>query len=123
MILVIDMNWKKDSLGYYEFVTPILAVAEKSDKCRVKHYLKVSKQDLDKCDKIILSGTALKDNAFLSKQEKFQWLTQTEKPVLGICAGMEIIGLVFGATLSQSVEVGMTPSNRNSAEPAFQRRL
>ena len=119
MILVVDMNWKKDSLGYYEFVTPILAVAEKSDKCRVKHYLEVSKQDLDKCDRIILSGTALKDNAFLSKPEKFQWLKETEKPVLGICAGMEIIGLVFGATLKPVLEIGMTPDNHSSEETRF----
>lgn len=119
MILVIDLNWKKDSLGYYEFVLPILAIAKKLDKCRVKHYLDVSKQDLDSCDRIILSGTALKDNAFLSKQEKFQWLTQTEKPVLGICAGMEIIGLVFGATLSESLEVGMTPVSTVMQNPLF----
>jgi GMP synthase (glutamine-hydrolysing) len=119
MILIIDLNWKKDSLGCYEFVAPILAVAEKLDKCRVKHYLDVSKQDLGACDKIILSGTALKDNAFLGKQEKFQWLTQTEKPVFGICAGMEIIGLIFGATLSQSLAVGMTPVSTVMQNPFF----
>lgn len=108
MILVIDMNWMKDSLGFYEFVSPILVIAEKLDKCMVKHYLEVSKQDLDRCDKVILSGTALKDNEFLAKPERFQWLKETEKPVLGICAGMEIIGLVFKAGLSQSLEIGMT---------------
>ena len=78
-----------------EFVSPILAVAEKLDKCTVKHYLDVSEQDLDGSDRIILSGTALKDNGFLAQPERFQWLKETEKPVLGICAGMEIIGAVF----------------------------
>ena len=28
MILIVDMNWKKDSLGYYEFVAPIASIAE-----------------------------------------------------------------------------------------------
>ena len=41
MILVVDMNWKKDSLGYYEFVLPIVSVAEDLDECVVKHYSKL----------------------------------------------------------------------------------
>ena len=119
MILVIDMNWKKDSLGYYEFVQPILAVAEKLDVCNVKHYLEVSKQDLELCGRIILSGTTLKDNAFFDKPEKFQWLKDVEKPVLGICAGMEAIGAVYGARLSQSLEVGMTQITTVKDNPLF----
>jgi GMP synthase-like glutamine amidotransferase len=119
MILVVDMNWKPESLGYYEFVTPILAVVEKLDNCTVKHYLEVSKRDLARCDKVILSGTALKDNEFLSNPERFQWLKEIEKPVLGICAGMEIIGMVFEARLNQSLEIGMTAITSIKENPLF----
>ena len=119
MILVVDMNWKRDSLGFYEFVSPITAVAEQLDKCTIKHYLEVSKQDLAECDRIILSGTALKDNEFLGKPERFRWLEEADKPVLGICAGMEILGLVYGARLVNCVEIGMTDITTVKANPLF----
>jgi GMP synthase (glutamine-hydrolysing) len=109
MILVVDMNYKKDSLGFYEFVLPVIAVAKPLGNWSVKHYLEVSDEDLSRCDGIILSGTALKDVATLNQPEKFQWLKATEKPVLGICAGMETIGTVFGTHLTRFLEIGMTP--------------
>ncbi len=108
MILIVDMNWKKDSLGFYEFVSPIKLIAEELDECTVKHYLEVTSEDVARCDRIILSGTALKDNATLSQPEKFEWLKNTGKPVLGICAGMQTIGLVFGLHLAKCLEIGMT---------------
>jgi GMP synthase-like glutamine amidotransferase len=119
MILVVDMNWKPESLAYYEFVLPILAVAQKLEQCTVKHYRDVSKQDLTKCDKVILSGTTLEDNGFLSESERFLWLKETRKPVLGICAGMEAIGKVFGAKLTPSLEVGMTQISTFTENPLF----
>ena len=39
MILVVDMNWKKDSLAYSEFVSPIVSVVEPLEQCEVKHFL------------------------------------------------------------------------------------
>jgi GMP synthase-like glutamine amidotransferase len=108
MILVVDMNYKKDSLGYYEFVLPIVSVAETLDKCVVKHYLNVTNEDLSQCDRIILSGTTLEDNVTLNQPEKFLWLKQTQKPMLGICAGMQTIGVVFGLKLLECLEIGMT---------------
>jgi GMP synthase-like glutamine amidotransferase len=111
MIVIIDMNWKVNSLGYFEFVKPILTVAEKLDKCIIKHYSEFSQQDLDACDRIILSGTALQDNEFLKELERFQWLKEIQKPVLGICAGMEATAAVFGAKLFKSLEIGMTDVN------------
>jgi len=108
VILVVDMNCKKDSLAYYEFVLPITSIVEKITECEVKHYLEMSTNDLKRKDKIILSGTPLMDNATLSQPDKFHWLKVTTKPVLGICAGMQTIGLVFGLQLSRCLQIGMT---------------
>src|SRR5208283_2703254 len=119
MILVVDMNWKKDSLGFYEFVSPTVTIAKTQDECIVKHFLEVTNQDLSKCDSVILSGTALKDTATLSQPEKFIWLKETEKPVLGICAGMETIGVVFGMRLIRCLEIGMTPISIAEENPFY----
>lgn len=108
MILIVDMNYKRDSLGYYEFVLPVVEVVKALNDWSVKHYLEVNSEDLRRCDAVILSGTALKDTATLNQPEKFVWLKETDKPVLGICAGMETIGVVFGMPLTPCLEIGMT---------------
>ncbi len=108
MILVVDMNWKRDSLGYFEFVLPIVEVARELEECVVKHYAEVTAADLASCSRVILSGTALKDNVTLGQPEKFQWLKISDKPILGICADMQTIGVVFGLKLPPCLEIGMT---------------
>ena len=108
MILVVDMNWKKDSLAYDEFVAPILEIAQELDECTAKHYSELTAIDIERCNRIILTGTTLKDNVTLDQSEKFAWIKTTEKPVLGICAGMEAIGSVCGLSLTQNTEIGMT---------------
>ncbi len=60
MILVVDMNWKKDSLAFNEFVLPIVSVIQPFEKCEVKHFSEITPADLDACSKVILSGTAPK---------------------------------------------------------------
>ncbi|HMK94951.1 MAG TPA: gamma-glutamyl-gamma-aminobutyrate hydrolase family protein [Candidatus Limnocylindrales bacterium] len=119
MILIVDMNWKKSSLGYYEFVLSIASIAKSLDKYAVKHYLEVTKKELTQFDVVILSGTALKDTATLSQLEKFKWLKETDKPVFGICAGMETIGIVYGAHLTNCLEIGMTQVNAVKENPIF----
>jgi GMP synthase-like glutamine amidotransferase len=119
MILVVDMNWKRGSLGYYEFVLPIVEVAQELEGCTVKHYAEVANADLAECSRIILSGTALKDNVTLGQPEKFQWLKTFDKPVLGICAGMQTIGVVFGLQLPRCLEIGMTEVKTLVENPLF----
>jgi GMP synthase-like glutamine amidotransferase len=108
MILVVDMNSEENSFGFSEFVLPILAIAEELEKGSVKRYFEVNEKDLNGCDKIILSGSALKNTVTLSQTTRFRWLKDCGKPVLGICAGMQTISLVFGGRLVKCREIGMT---------------
>lgn len=108
MILIVDMNTKKTSIGFYEFVLPIVAATKDLDDSTIKHYSEVKLEDIAHCDSVILSGTPLKDNATLSQLDTFKWLKTNCKPVLGICAGFQTIGLVFNTKLKRCFSVGMT---------------
>ena len=102
MILVIKTN--KFELHDEEFVRSVTQLLK---KFKVVHYKKLRKVDLEKCKRIIICGTALKDNGFIKDVNKFSWLKNYDKPVLGICAGMEIIGKIFNCSLKKTTEIGM----------------
>jgi len=119
MILVVDLNFKKDSLGFYEFVSPIITITADLTDCAVKHYSELTQQDLSNCSKLILSGSALKDTVTLAQIDRFQWLKDYSKPFLGICAGMQTIGLVFGSRLIKCSEIGITQVTTLTANPLF----
>jgi GMP synthase-like glutamine amidotransferase len=85
----------------------------------VKHYLNVRKDDVDNCDGVILSGTPLKDNITLHQSDKFQWIKTWAKPILGICAGMQTIGIVFGSRLEKCLGVGMAQITTLTENPLF----
>jgi GMP synthase-like glutamine amidotransferase len=108
MILVVDINSTENPLGFYEFVLPIVSIAEELEKCDVKHYLEVNEKSLNRYDKIILSGSAMKNTVTLEQTAQFTWLKDCGKPVLGICAGMQTTGLVFGGRMEKCREIGMT---------------
>jgi GMP synthase-like glutamine amidotransferase len=120
MILVVDMNWKRDSLAFNEFVLPIVSVVEPLEECRIRHFLEVTSQDLAACSKVVLSGTTLKDHATLKQIDKFSWLKTIDKPVLGICAGMQTISLVFGVPLTSCLQIGLAEITTQKPNPLFQ---
>ncbi len=119
MILLVDMNSKRAPLGFYEFVAPLIAIVEELDDCVVKHYSKLKQQDLSSCSKLVLSGSALKDTVTLAQIDKFKWLGNFSKPVFGICAGMQTIGLFFGSRLEKCSELGMIQVKTLRANPLF----
>ena len=120
MILIVDMNWKRDSLAYNEFVSPIVSVVQPIEECVVKHFLDVKPAELEGYSKIILSGTTLKDHATLKQVEKFVWVKTFGKPILGICAGLQTIALVFNAPLRTCLQIGMAEITTLKENPLLQ---
>lgn len=102
MILIINIC--KEKLHHYEFVKPVERIVE--NNFNTKHYKDITKKEIDNADKIIICGTALMDNKYLKDVEKFSWIKNYERPILGICAGMQIIGLLFGGKLKKKTEIG-----------------
>jgi GMP synthase-like glutamine amidotransferase len=120
MILIVDMNWKRDSLAQYEFVLPIVSVVQPLEECRIKHFSEVAPKDLADCSRVVLSGTALKDHTTLKEPEKFSWIKTFDKPLFGICAGMQTVGLVFDMKLTPCLHVGMTEITVIKKNPLFE---
>ncbi|MDD1652919.1 MAG: gamma-glutamyl-gamma-aminobutyrate hydrolase family protein [Methanomicrobiales archaeon] len=109
MILVLDLCERENSLSTYEFVEPVAGIVRrKGFPVQVRHHLRLTGDDLTSAERIILCGTALRDNAFAERPAAFAWLRGARVPVLGICAGMQAVALAFGGSLVPSREIGMT---------------
>lgn len=113
------MNWRRDSLAYPEFVSPILAAVEPFVPCAVKHYMDLQPSEIDGYSHIILSGTPLKDFEFQQHLDRFQWIKTSQKPILGICAGMQTIAKIYGENLRTCQQVGMTEITTTKENPLF----
>ena len=110
MILIIKTN--KEHLHDNEFVKPIEKILRKDNlEFSTKYYLDVCDEDLTKANKVIISGTSLQDNDFLEHLNFFDWIKTYKKPLLGICAGMQIISLIFGARKKTEKEIGFYREN------------
>jgi GMP synthase-like glutamine amidotransferase len=118
MMLMVDLCWKKNSLSRPEFVDPVASALRKAGaEIKVLHYSELtsdqsSKQlyrDLLECDGVVLCGTAIQDNFYAKEMDKFSWLKDPNysKPVLGICAGMQVIASAFGGKIIPRPVIGM----------------
>lgn len=105
MTLVVDLCQRR--LGRHEFVEPIAAIA--GEGARIMAYGDLRAEDVEDAPAVVLCGTALADNGYLDRLDRFEWLLATETPVLGICAGMQVMALLNGARLVRVKEIGMTP--------------
>lgn len=109
MILLIDLCYREGSLGFDEYVLPVAGIAERSGfDTRSVHFRRVTVADFTGAEAVILCGTPLADNAFLEEPEVFLWLKTSKIPVLGVCAGMEMVCKTFGGLLGPCTEIGMT---------------
>lgn len=104
-ILLVNICMEK--LHYYEFVRPIEDILNKNNfPFFVKSYKNIKDEDLKKASHVIICGTSLKDFEYLKNINKFEWIFSYNKPILGICAGMQIIGYVLGGKSKKKTEIG-----------------
>lgn len=106
MITLIDLSYRPGSLSYYEFVLPISSILAQLDISHaVVHWreMKVLRESMG----CILCGTALADNDFTSDLSKFSWIRAAQIPILGICAGMQVLSLIMGGTRKEDPVFGM----------------
>jgi GMP synthase (glutamine-hydrolysing) len=109
MILIVDLSYRPGSLSEAEFVAPVERIVRKEGhSSRVRHYTDLVPRDLASTDGAILCGTALADSGYLGRMERFAWLPAFPGPVLGICAGMQVIALVHGGAVREQAGIGMT---------------
>ncbi len=94
----------KYGLSEFEFVEPLKRIFKTES---VKKYNEFTQKDIDSAERIVISGTALQDNDYLNYLKRFDFLKKTNKKVIGICAGYQIIGLVFGSKLIDSKRIGV----------------
>lgn len=92
--LIVNCCQSNDLLTLREFVWPI-------QRClpipsRVVSLRSLTQAMAQKADVIIFSGTPLKDNGFLSHARKLSWLRALHVPMLGVCAGQQLLGVIFG---------------------------
>jgi len=107
MILIIKTPNRK--LHDLEFVKPIEDILKKNKFEFISvHYSKINKELLKTTDKIIISGTSLKDNTYLDSINEFDWIEEFDRPILGICGGMHILGLVYKGEIKKRQEIGLT---------------
>jgi GMP synthase (glutamine-hydrolysing) len=107
MILLIQIN--NHNFHYLEFVKPIEDILGNNNvKFKSVHYKEISSEQISQSKKIIIPGTSLKDNSFLNNIDRFQWILEYNNPILGICGGMHILGLLYKGKLKKQQEIGLT---------------
>lgn len=110
MVLVINICL--NPLHYFEFVKPVEDILRNNNiKFTTKNYRYINKATINKADKIIICGTSLADNKFIDDIDKFKFILTFTKPVLGICGGAHIIGLLLGKNLVKEEAIGMKEIN------------
>lgn len=102
MILLISTC--KEKLHEEEFVRPIVNIVGKNTK--IVHYTKLIPKHLREARKVIICGTALADFDYVQNLNKFSWIQDFDKPLFGICSGMQVLALVFGAKLKKKTAIG-----------------
>lgn len=103
-ILIISTCSEK--LSEREFVTPISKIVGANQK--ILHYTECTEQNIFEFEKILICGTSLQDNSYQKDIDKFKIiLTNFEKPILGICSGMQILCTIFGDKIIKNLEIGM----------------
>lgn len=103
---ILIINVCKHELHYFEFVKPIEdIVVNARKKYLVVGIDNLTKKHLDDVDKIIICGTSLRD--FDYEKKDFTWIKSFDRPLLGICAGFQIICKLYGQKTEMMLDIGL----------------
>ncbi len=100
MILLISTC--SQSLSEEEFVKPVKRII---GNCEIIHCTKVTRELLLKASKVVICGTALKDFEYLNID--WSWIKSFKKPLIGICAGYQVIARELGEELVNKELIGV----------------
>lgn len=105
------VNVCREKLHYFEFVKPIEDIARgMTEDCEIyfetRSYKRLKQEDVNKFGRIIICGTSLKDCEYLNHLKKFSWIKKFKGRILGICAGMQIICLLYGCKIEEKAGIG-----------------
>ncbi|MGD0979431.1 MAG: hypothetical protein ABR962_09865 [Candidatus Bathyarchaeia archaeon] len=105
MILIVNVC--SDKLSYFEFVKPVEDILKKAkiDFFPI-NFQSLDEKDLKRAEKVIICGTALKDFKYLDNVDRFEWINETHTPVLGICAGMQILVRLSDGDIVERTRIG-----------------
>ncbi len=118
MILLISIC--KERLSEYEFVRSLERLL-KDHGCDfvVRNFKEVSEKDILDSEKVIFTGTALKDFDYF--YHDFSWLRRYYNPVLGIGAGANVIAKEFRTPFEERTLIGKYPVNVLHENPLIER--
>lgn len=96
-VVVVNCARVHDRLALREFVWPI-------QRClgipsRVVHVSKLTPASIRKADAVVFSGCPLQDFEFEKYLPRLRWLRDVAQPLVGVCAGAQILGQVWGSSL------------------------
>ena len=96
-----------DKLSRLEFVKPVEEIVKKAGaESFTRHFLSLNHRDISRAQRVIICGTALKDFKYLDCTSKFAWIKESRKPILGICAGMQILARLFNGRIIERTRIG-----------------
>ncbi len=106
MIQLVDLCYTENSLSRYEFVDPIAAALTTAGAdVAIRHYSAGNVSS--SCTGVVLCGTALKDSTYLEHLDAVSWVRSCCVPILGICAGMQVIAALHGGQVVRQPEIGL----------------
>lgn len=120
MILIIDCTCQDFPMLMEEFVKPITSIVRNAGY-EVQILPLNTEYPPDEIQGIILTGTALMDDQYLETGLP-DWVVRWTGPVLGICAGMQLIATSFGGRIIPCKEIGMTDITILKSDPLFSGR-
>lgn len=117
MIIILDCTGQDIPLLKAEFVHPVISIVEAAGY--ETEALPLNTKTLPHDTKaVILTGTTLMDHQFLKIGLPDQ-LMHWNGPVLGICAGMQLLAVTCGGSLIPSEKIGMTEITVIKEDPVF----